>query len=321
MQRDPVTIPQSCSVEDAAREMAKRRYSSLFVVDETPNIIGIITERDAVRAIADHGGHALAACSVQDIMSSPVLSVVTTTPLDEAIAELQRVRVRRLLVIDDAGRHVGIVTQTDLLRGALGRLESEQQRLSHKVQLATEQLSRANARLEALAREDGLLGIGNRRALEEALGHAHALGVRYHRPWAVVLIDVDHFKKYNDRYGHLAGDDALRRVSGAIDRCTRTSDHLYRYGGEELMAVLTETDVAGAAGFARRAVESVAAERIEHLGSPLGVLTVSAGISGSELAPAAADWRAVARFADDALYKAKADGRNRWVIATAQEGQ
>ena len=218
-------------------------------------------------------------------------------------------------MIDAAGRHVGLVTQTDLLRGALGQLEGEQQRLSHEVQLATEQLSRANARLEVLAREDGLLGIGNRRALEEALDHQHALSVRHGRSWAIVLVDVDHFKKYNDRYGHLAGDDALRRVCMAIGRCTRASDHLYRYGGEEFMVVLAETDLAGATGFARRAVESVGAERIEHLGSPSGFVTVSAGISGSQLAPTATDWRTVARFADDALYEAKTAGRNRWVVA------
>ena len=81
------------------------------------------------------------------------------------------------------------------------------------------------------------------------------------------------------------------------------------------MAVLAETDLAGAVGFARRAVESVFAEQIEHEGSPSGVITVSAGVSGSELAPAATDWRAVARFADNALYEAKVAGRNRWVIA------
>src|SRR6185295_178130 len=134
-----------------------------------------------------------------------------------------------------AGRSVGLATQTDLLRGALGRLESEQHRLSQQVQMATEQLAQANVRLQLLAREDGLLGIGNRRAMEEALSHEHALGVRHGRPWAVVLVDVDHFKKYNDRYGHLAGDDALRRVCFAIGRCVRASDHVYRYGGEELM--------------------------------------------------------------------------------------
>ena len=319
MQREPITVPASASVEDAAREMATRRFSSLLVVDETRNIVGIITERDAVRAIAAGGGASLAACTVRDIMSSPVRSVVETTPLDEAIAELQRAGVRRLLVVDAAGRNVGLATQTDLLRAALGRLETEQQRLSHQVDMATEQLAQANARLQLLAREDGLLGIGNRRAMEEALSHEHALGVRHGRPWAVVLVDVDHFKKYNDRYGHLAGDDALKRVCGALGRCVRASDHVYRYGGEEFLVVLAETDLGGAAGFARRAVESVGAERILHQDSPVGVLTVSVGVSGSELAPKATDWQAVARFADEALYRAKDAGRNRWVLGTAEE--
>ncbi len=319
MRPDLATIPASTSVEDAAREMAMRKYSSLLVVDETRNIVGIVTERDAVRAIASGGGASLRARAVRDIMSSPVLSVLETTPLAEAIAELHRAGIRRLLVVDAAGRPAGLVTQTDLLRGALGRLESEQQRLSREVQIATEQLSRANARLELLAREDGLLGIGNRRAMEEALAHEHALGARYRRPWAVVLIDVDHFKKYNDRYGHLAGDNALKRVCDALGRCVRPSDHLYRYGGEELMVILAETDVAGAAGFARRAVEAVSAVGIPHQDSAAGVLTVSIGVSGSELAPKSADWHTVARLADEALYAAKAAGRNRWAIARAEQ--
>jgi len=318
MQRDPVTVPASASVEAAASTMATRKYSSLLVVDETRNIVGIVTERDIVRAIASGGGAALTALCVRDVMSSPVLSVVATTPLNEAIAEIQRAGVRRLQVVDAAGRNVGLVTQTDLLRGALGRLESEQQRLSHEVQVATERLSAANARLETLAREDGLLGIGNRRALEEGLGHVHALAVRYGRAWSVVLIDVDHFKKYNDRYGHLAGDDALKRVCAALGRCVRASDYLYRYGGEELMVVLAETDLTGAAGFARRAVEAVGAEAIAHQDSATGVLTISAGVSGFELAADATDWHAVVELADAALYEAKAAGRNRCVIAAAE---
>lgn len=283
MQLNLATIPASAPVENAAREMAQRRYSSLLVIDETHAIIGIVTERDIVRAVESNGGASLTARAVREVMSSPVLSVVSTTPLKHAIAELHRARVRRLLVVDAAGKSLGLVTQTDLLRGALGRLEREEERLSHEVQAATEKLAAANARLELLAREDGLLGIGNRRALEEGLNHAEALRVRHGRPWAVVLIDVDHFKKYNDRYGHLAGDDALKRVAATVGSCARASDRLYRYGGEELMALLAETDLAGAAGFARRAVEAVGAEGITHQDATAGLVTISAGVSGSEL--------------------------------------
>jgi diguanylate cyclase (GGDEF)-like protein len=315
MQRNPVTVRATCSVAEAAREMASRRYSSLLVVNETGSIVGIVTERDAVRAIAKAGGSPLAERPVQEIMSSPVRSVVASTPLKDAIAELQRLGIRRLLVVDDAGKNVGLVTQTDLLRAALLQLEGEQQRLAVEVEVATAELSRVNAKLQLLARQDGLLGIGNRRALEEALTHEHALAIRYRRPWALVLVDVDHFKKFNDRYGHLAGDDALKRVTAALSECLRASDHLYRYGGEELAIVLAETDLKGAEVFAGRAVDAVRNARIPHEDSPAGVLTVSIGVSGSSLAAAAPDWSVMAKLADEALYAAKAAGRNGWTTA------
>ena len=185
--------------------------------------------------------------------------------------------------------------------------------------MATEELSRANAQLQLLARQDALLGIGNRRALEEALSHAHAIEVRHRRPWALVIADVDYFKKYNDRYGHLAGDDALKRVSAALVNCLRASDRLYRYGGEELAIVLAETDLRGAEVFARRAVEAVRAAQVRHEDSPVGILTVSIGVSGSALAPQATDWHVLAQFADKALYRAKAAGRNRYALAGAAQ--
>ncbi len=319
MQRDPVAVPATCSIEEAAREMARRRYSSLLVVDEAGNLVGIVTERDAVRAIATTGDVSLAARSVREIMSSPVHTVNETTPLPEAIAKLQRAGVRRLLVVDSSGRSIGLVTQTDLLRAALERLETEQQRLAQQVEIATAELSRANVKLESLARQDGLLGIGNRRALEETLGHVHALTIRHGRPWSLLLVDVDHFKKYNDCYGHLAGDDALKRVASVLTGCLRASDHIFRYGGEELAMVLTETDLGGAEVVARRAVEAVHDAAIRHERAPLGVLTVSVGVAASELAAEAADWSVLAQLADDALYAAKAAGRNCWTSAVVAE--
>jgi diguanylate cyclase (GGDEF)-like protein len=319
VQRNPVTIRETCSIEEAARAMASRRYSSLLVVNESGSIVGIVTERDAVRAIATNGGTPLAQRAVQEIMSSPVRSVTASTPLEDAIAELQNLGIRRLLVVDEAGSSVGLVTQTDLLRAALLRLESEQQRLADQVATATEELSRMNSKLQLLARQDGLLGIGNRRALEEALRHEHALARRYGRSWALVLVDVDYFKKFNDRYGHLDGDDALKRVTAALSQCLRASDRLYRYGGEELAIVLAETEIAGAEVFAGRAIDAVRKADIRHEDSPAGVLTVSVGVSGSSLATEAPDWSVMAKLADQALYAAKAAGRNRWVTATAKE--
>lgn len=120
---------------------------------------------------------------------------------------------------------------------------------------AAARLSDANRELLRLAREDPLLGIGNRRAMEISLDHIHELSVRYGRPYSLLLFDVDHFKSYNDSYGHPAGDVALQRLAQQVVDSLRKSARVYRYGGEELLAMLPETELQFAQQTAARILE------------------------------------------------------------------
>jgi diguanylate cyclase (GGDEF)-like protein len=167
-----------------------------------------------------------------------------------------------------------------------------------------------HAEFEA-ARTDPLTGVGNRLRLHEDLEGLEGRVRRYRHNYAAALVDVDHFKLYNDRYGHIAGDGALRRVADAIRRGLRTSDALYRYGGEEFLVLLAEQSLEGARVAMERVRIAVEELAIAHEGNPpSGVLTISAGLAALSSADGG-DADAWLKRADDALYRAKVAGRNR----------
>lgn len=175
---------------------------------------------------------------------------------------------------------------------------------------ANDGLKSRNERLEELARVDPLLEIGNRRGLHQAIERAHHRFTRYGEPYGVVMCDVDHFKAYNDAYGHLAGDQALRAVAAALRRSLRVSDEIYRFGGEEILLITPKQSPEGMQLFAERLRSAVEREAIPHAKSPAGVLTVSCGATLAFDADASARWEGILQRADEALYMAKGAGRN-----------
>jgi diguanylate cyclase (GGDEF)-like protein len=131
-----------------------------------------------------------------------------------------------------------------------------------------QQLQRERQRAHELAREDALTGLGNRRALEEALAHESARAARTGETIGVLLVDVDRFKSINDRHGHAAGDACLRAVASALLGAVRAADSCFRWGGDEFIVLLPATDLAAARGAANRAAASIAARR-DPDGEPL----------------------------------------------------
>lgn len=190
-------------------------------------------------------------------------------------------------------------------------LDAYARQLESRVAERTAELEHLNQELERRARIDGLTGIGNRRYFDEQLAAAWADHLRRNLQLALILVDVDHFKRFNDSRGHLEGDEALRRIASVLDAAAvRPRDVVARYGGEEIAVILPETDSGGATHLAetmRRAVEELA---IEHGDSDTGVVTISAGVAA--ITPSATHQPEIlVQLADAALYDAKHGGRNR----------
>jgi diguanylate cyclase (GGDEF)-like protein len=177
---------------------------------------------------------------------------------------------------------------------------------------ANAKFAEANQVLRNLAHRDGLTGVANRRGFDVALVRALRAACRRRCPLGLVLFDIDHFKTYNDQYGHVAGDACLRRVAYAARRAARRPDDVVaRYGGEEFAVLLPESGLDGAIEAGDHIRRCIAALRIEHRGSPYGIVTVSVGASSVVPSPPDRDPVPLVDAADRALYRAKAEGRNR----------
>jgi diguanylate cyclase (GGDEF)-like protein/PAS domain S-box-containing protein len=171
--------------------------------------------------------------------------------------------------------------------------------------------SDARAALQAIARLDPLTGLGNRRALQEDLEFLEQRVSRYGHRYCIALFDVDHFKAYNDTYGHQAGDEVLQAVAAQLKHLARGGDALYRYGGEEFLCVFPEQSLATGTKAVQRMRVGIETLAIEHTGAPLGgVLTISAGLAMLDPGHTRSAGE-VLKEADEALYRAKQLGRNR----------
>jgi diguanylate cyclase (GGDEF)-like protein len=176
-------------------------------------------------------------------------------------------------------------------------------------------LHASEQQLQKLATIDGLTGVNNRRAFDTRLETEWSRACRSRRPLALLFVDVDHFKQYNDTYGHLAGDDCLRRIARTLDGlATRSTDTNARYGGEEFAVLIAEETAADAALLAERMRSGIASLAIPHAASPEGRVTISVGVAGCIPAIGVAP-TALIEAADAALYEAKRAGRNAVFIA------
>ncbi|MBL8443644.1 MAG: diguanylate cyclase [Zoogloeaceae bacterium] len=194
--------------------------------------------------------------------------------------------------------------------------------MRYSLLLLTRKLNEANRELSRLSSVDGLTGIPNRRVFDDTLVREWRRAERRNAPLSLLLLDIDHFKEYNDCYGHQAGDDCLRAVAGSLDRALRrSSDLAARYGGEEFVIVLPETDAEGARNVAENVLEIVRGLGIEHARSPTASrVTISIGVATA--IPARDDdsgWKKLLGSADAALYQAKDNGRNRIEVAQADQ--
>jgi diguanylate cyclase (GGDEF)-like protein len=184
-------------------------------------------------------------------------------------------------------------------------------------------LKRHNASLQTLADSDALTGLANRRLFEDRLVSEYERARRTGAPFALIMADVDHFKQFNDQYGHPAGDECLRKVAGAIESgARRPADLAARYGGEEFAVILADTDLTGANAVADKIRAAVAALDLPHAGNPGDRVTISMGLYVGHPALAERnDPLAWVDVADRLLYEAKDAGRDRVVSREGHEAE
>ncbi|MCF6201408.1 MAG: GGDEF domain-containing protein, partial [Hydrogenimonas sp.] len=187
---------------------------------------------------------------------------------------------------------------------AIRESKEEKERLERLVKERTHEI-------ELLSKTDGLTGLWNRRYLEEMLEIEFKRARRYNHNVSIAVVDLDHFKQINDNYGHMAGDEVLRQVSSHIRSCIRETDFVGRYGGEEIVVILPETDIKTAQLIAEKIRETIESHPV-HFNDDTIKVTSSIGISN--LRAEHKDYHEVFAEADEALYRAKEGGRNRVVV-------
>ena len=178
-------------------------------------------------------------------------------------------------------------------------------------------LKRQSDAMRELTLTDALTGVANRRSFNDTIDNEWRRCARGPAPLSVIMIDIDHFKRYNDAYGHQAGDTCLKQVANAMAACAgRPPDLLARYGGEEFVILLPQVGEQGAETVARRILAAVRELAIPHrMSSASDTVTVSLGVATILPSEGRCDSDALVRTADRALYQAKKEGRNRYRVA------
>lgn len=250
------------------------------------------------------------------ILSMRQLGVLPTNALTTSGAQIGSALEMLLLSFALADRYNVIRREKEAAQQRLvENLRTSEAILEEGVAARTQELQVLNQRLEALSTTDGLTGLANRRQLDKLLANEWLRCTRLAQPIALAMVDIDWFKKYNDCYGHQAGDECLRNFSRILAATVcRSGDIVARYGGEEFVFFAPATDAEGALNMAHKVCEELQATALPHAFSPFGIVTASIGVAvmvpreGQEPS-------ALIQAADASLYLAKTQGRNRAVLA------
>ena len=246
-------------------------------------------------------------------LTASLLGLIIVRPLDRLTSGAAKVAAGNLEVDLPvvSGGEVGYMTE--VFNYMVANLRHSQKELA----TINEALRVKNNELEELSITDGLTGLYNRKHLMDTLTREVRQAQRQNRPFSVLMMDIDHFKKYNDTFGHQAGDDVLVNMASTLKESTRNVDFAARYGGEEFLVLLPETGIEAALEVAQR-IRTQVAEKTFGSGKKKVNITVSIGVA--EFSQHGDTLESIIASADSALYKAKRLGRNRVVRAGHSQG-
>jgi diguanylate cyclase (GGDEF)-like protein/PAS domain S-box-containing protein len=318
--------PELRSLGDTLNRMADRLDTATCQLKNSENHYRLLAENtgDMITHVGPDGRRVFVSPASHEVLGWEAQQLMGVSPLELAhpddreefaamLAALQRGEkppAAQYRARDREGNYVWVETQGRPLAGGEGFVLAVRDISRRKH--AEDQLAAATRELLLLATTDGLTALHNRRSFDNALEKECARCAREGDPLALLLIDVDHFKSYNDTYGHQAGDDCLKRLSRKLaDQARRPADLVARYGGEELAVILPNTSRQNAFAFAERYCKTIEKQRIPHSGSPFGIITVSVGVTA--FVPEKTSGPILLQQADEALYRAKSGGRNQAV--------
>lgn len=296
--------------------LPRNEYGNLYWVlnDLNNHPVFLVRQESAERAFGEN----LVSISVLvgSLMSSIILVLMVLFFSQTIIKRLLQAQKTMLHIVNTGNYDKRLKTSND---DEIDNMFTQFNQLLGQIQIQNKELKDQNMELEQLSRQDALTGIANRRFMDDSLDRTWRQGARSGTSLSVLMIDIDFFKPYNDNYGHQAGDQVLQRVAQALQsNLHRATDYLARYGGEEFYVILTDTAPDAAIDIAERLRESIEELDIRHEYSGVAkAVTISIGIS-SVVPRANANQNELIKLADEALYRAKREGRNRVSLNKSQ---
>ena len=287
-----LSVDNYATLKEVADFMNSHKTSVVLVRNKNHGYIGVVTDADFTHKVAVKE-YSVNTTTIESIMSAPIKAVDGSMFMADANGIIRQSGIRHLAVTEN-GEFIGLLSAMNFF----------------------EYYKDVEKHLSNLAVHDGLTGIYNRRYFDETLAREWKRTMREKAPLSLIMLDIDYFKKYNDTYGHQAGDECLRQVATTISGALRRpADMAARYGGEEFVVVLPNLKLEDSAKFGETIRAKIEALKMEHKQSDANpFITVSLGIA-SVVPSSISSYEELVGAADKALYSAKNKGRNRVCVA------
>ncbi|NOQ30555.1 MAG: diguanylate cyclase [Helicobacteraceae bacterium] len=305
MNKNVQKISKDSSTKDALEGMAENNYDCVVVLEgKLP--IGILTTKDIMNLIKNRPN---LDSDVSEYMSTPVESLDENSSIKEAINFMQVKHFKRIVTTNSDGEFTGLILQKELISLSYSRWAILMKQYSSELSEINTLLEDKSKKFEKMASIDQLTGLYNRYKFTELFVLEYHTMVQRDNKMSLIMLDIDHFKKINDRYGHNIGDTVLLQLSNILLRHLRNVDIIGRWGGEEFLILLPTAEIENAKKLAeklRLSIEEYDMDNNLKITTSFGVTEIKQGD----------DIKSAVKRADDALYEAKAKGRNCVVVNT-----